>query len=299
MKAGYKLIGVSVMTLLTVASVRAVAGQSPAAVSTCAQNSQTVTRLIDAATARVEEARQTNDAARMRAAVADLQVSLALMKTQLADCVSLSEVGAAIPGMPGMDHSKMNMAPGAAPMTPATAPPAAAAADPHAGHTMAGMPMAKPAGTAPPTAPKPAARRPAASPVPAGHDMSAMPGMNKPGSKAAPEPPKANADGGKPVITIQPQPMPLRTGENQFEVTVKDDSGQAIDDADVSLDFFIPAMPAMKMPEMRSNAKLASAGKGVYRGKGSVGMAGQWDVTVVVMRGGQRLGSKQTIITVR
>ena len=129
--------------------------------------------------------------------------------------------------------------------------------------------------------------------------MSAMSGMNKPASTATPEPPKANGDGGKSVIALQPQPAPRRTGENQFEVSVKDESGQTIDDADVSLDFFMPAMPSMKMPEMRSSAKLTPAGKGVYRGKGAIGMAGQWDVTVVVMRGGQRLGSKQTIVTVQ
>ena len=96
MKAGYRLIGVGVMMLVTVASVPAVADQSQEAVSSCAQSSQTVTRSIDAATARIEEARQTNDAARMRAAVADLQVTFAQMKTQLADCVSLSEVSVAM-----------------------------------------------------------------------------------------------------------------------------------------------------------------------------------------------------------
>lgn len=187
---------------------------SSATVSSCAQGSQAVTRTIDAATARVEDARQTNDMARMRAAVADLQVTLAQMKTQVADCVALSQGGAAMGSMAGMDHSKMNMAP------------------------------AKPSAPAP----------------------------------------KTSADGGKLAITLQSQPTPPRAGGNQFEVT---------------LDFFMPAMPSMKMPERRSSARLTSAGNGVYRGKGSIGMAGQWDVTVVVMRGGQRLGSKQTIVTVR
>lgn len=189
-------------------------------------------------------------------ALLTLQVTLAQMKTQLAACASLSDAGAAMPGMPGMDHSKMNMAPGAAPMTSAAAPPPAAAADPHAGHTMATMPMPKSVLAAPMTEPKPAAPRSAASPAPAAHDMSAMPGMNKPASKSVPEPKKVDADGGKPVISLQPQPTPLRTGENPFEVTVNDKNGQPIDDADVSLDFFMPAMPSMKMPEMRSSAKL-------------------------------------------
>ena len=111
--------------------------------------------------------------------------------------------------------------------------------------------------------------------------------------------PKPTADAGKPVITLQSQPTPARAGENQFEVTVKDEHGMAISDADVSLAFFMPAMPSMKTAEMRSSAKLTHAGNGVYRGKGSLGTAGRWDATVVVMRGGKRLGSMQTIVTAR
>lgn len=299
MKAGYGLIGVSVMIVVTVASVPAVADQSQATVSSCAQNSQTVTRAIDAATARIEDARQTNDAARIRAAAADMQVTLAEMKTQLADCVSLSQAGGAAAGMAGMDHSKMNMTSGAPVAPPGSASPAAAAADPHAGHTMAAMPTAKAAAPTPNTASKPFAGRPTAGAEPAAHDMSGMPGMKKPAPAATRDGPKPDANADRPVITLQSQPKLARVGENQFDVTVKDENGVAIGDADVSLAFFMPAMPSMKMAEMRSSAKLTPAGDGVYRGKGSLGMAGPWDATVVVFRDGKRLGSLQTIVTVR
>ena len=57
-------------------------------------------------------------------------------------------------------------------------------------------------------------------------------------------------------------------------------------------------MPSMQMPEMRK-LKLASAGNGVYRGDGSVGMAGVWDVTVTVTRSEQPIGSKKVSVTVR
>jgi hypothetical protein len=49
----------------------------------------------------------------------------------------------------------------------------------------------------------------------------------------------------------------------------------------------------MNMPAMRSEAKLPSVGGGAYRGSGQVMMAGRWDATVIVTRGGQRLGTKQ------
>jgi RND family efflux transporter MFP subunit len=100
-------------------------------------------------------------------------------------------------------------------------------------------------------------------------------------------------------ISFRPQPDPPRTGENTFEVVVRDPSGQPIAGADVSVTFFMPAMPTMNMPAMRNQAKLPPAGSGVYRGSGQVMMAGRWDVTVDVSRGGQRLGSRQFAVVAK
>jgi len=82
-------------------------------------------------------------------------------------------------------------------------------------------------------------------------------------------------------------------------VDVKDASGKPIDDADVSVQLFMPAMPTMNMPAMRNETKLSPAGGGVYRGSGQVMMAGRWDATVTVVRGGQRLGTKQLPVVAR
>jgi Cu(I)/Ag(I) efflux system membrane fusion protein/cobalt-zinc-cadmium efflux system membrane fusion protein len=100
-------------------------------------------------------------------------------------------------------------------------------------------------------------------------------------------------------IGFQPQPNPPRTGENTLEVTVRDAKGQPVADADVTVTFFMPAMPTMNMPAMRNQAKLPPAGGGVYRGSGQVMMAGRWDVTVDVSRGGERLGSRQFAVVAR
>jgi hypothetical protein len=100
-------------------------------------------------------------------------------------------------------------------------------------------------------------------------------------------------------IDFRPQPDPPRTGENTFEVTVRDPAGLPVPDADVSVTFFMAAMPTMNMPAMRNQAKLPPAGGGVYRGAGQVMMAGRWDVTVDVSRGGQRLGSRQFAVVAR
>ena len=100
-------------------------------------------------------------------------------------------------------------------------------------------------------------------------------------------------------ITFRTVPDPPKTGDNQLEATVKDANGKPVDDADVSVQFFMPAMPTMNMPAMRNEAKLSPAGGGVYRGMGQVLMAGRWDATVTVMRGGQRLGTKQLPVVAR
>jgi len=73
--------------------------------------------------------------------------------------------------------------------------------------------------------------------------------------------------------------------------------GKPVNDASVSAEFYMPPMPQMKMPEMRTKADLAPAGDGVYRGKGQVMMAGKWDVTVMAMRGGQELATKKLTVT--
>jgi Cu(I)/Ag(I) efflux system membrane fusion protein/cobalt-zinc-cadmium efflux system membrane fusion protein len=100
-------------------------------------------------------------------------------------------------------------------------------------------------------------------------------------------------------ISFRSQPDPPRSGENQFEVSLKTADGKAVTDAQVTVAFFMAAMPSMNMPAMRNDAKLTHAGGGVYRGTGQVLMAGRWDVTVTVTRGGQRLGAKQLSIVAR
>jgi RND family efflux transporter MFP subunit len=100
-------------------------------------------------------------------------------------------------------------------------------------------------------------------------------------------------------ISFRTVPDPPKTGENQLKAIVKDAAGKPIDDAEVTVQFFMPAMPTMNMPAMRSEAKLSPMGNGLYRGSGQVMMAGRWDATVTVTRGGQRLGSKQLPVVAR
>jgi uncharacterized GH25 family protein len=116
---------------------------------------------------------------------------------------------------------------------------------------------------------------------------------------AVSEAPAAAPAGSGPVeITFKTDPDPAKTGDNVLEVMVMQD-GKPVSDAAVSAEFYMPAMPAMKMAEMRSKADLSSAGGGVYRGNGQVMMAGNWEVTVMAMRNGQELGSKKLTVTAK
>lgn len=101
----------------------------------------------------------------------------------------------------------------------------------------------------------------------------------------------------KPTVDIMltSKPSPPKTGDNTFEVMVKDAAGKPITDAEVTAMFFMPKMGAM--PEMKNNVTLKHQKEGTYVGTGQVMMAGKWDVTVMVKRAGKEIGSKQFPVT--
>ena len=96
-------------------------------------------------------------------------------------------------------------------------------------------------------------------------------------------------------ITLTSKPSPPKSGDNTFEVTVKDPSGKPITDAEVSAQFYMGAMGAMS--EMKNTVTLKHQKDGRYVGTGQVMMAGKWDVTVSVKRAGKQIGSKKFPVT--
>jgi RND family efflux transporter MFP subunit len=110
---------------------------------------------------------------------------------------------------------------------------------------------------------------------------------------------QAEAAGSGATIVLRTEPNPPRTGENTFEVEVNGADGQPLVDARVKLTLFMPAMPSMNMPAMSSEATLAPAGLGVYRGSALISMAGRWDVTITATRGGQRVVARHTTLVAR
>jgi YtkA-like len=103
---------------------------------------------------------------------------------------------------------------------------------------------------------------------------------------------------GEVEVTLTTQPDPPKMGETTFEAMVMM-GGQPVTDADVSVELFMAAMPAMNMPEMRNSVALTHEGGGRYRGTGSVMMAGSWDATVSVKRNGQDVGARKVLLVAK
>ena len=112
-----------------------------------------------------------------------------------------------------------------------------------------------------------------------------------------PPPPGAGAAASMNVprgqLEYSSKPPTPRAGSNAFRVKLTDPSGAAITDAQVTVTFFMPAMPAMGMAAMRSVATLSGKGGGLYEGSGELQMGGTWQVTVLATKTGQTIAQKQ------
>jgi Cu(I)/Ag(I) efflux system membrane fusion protein/cobalt-zinc-cadmium efflux system membrane fusion protein len=94
-------------------------------------------------------------------------------------------------------------------------------------------------------------------------------------------------------IALTTDPSPARTGSNMVRVTLMGVDGKPVTGAQVSVVFFMPAMPAMGMAAMRMPVTLAEKGSGRYEGMLQLDSGGTWEVTVTVERGGQVVATKQ------
>jgi Cu(I)/Ag(I) efflux system membrane fusion protein/cobalt-zinc-cadmium efflux system membrane fusion protein len=106
------------------------------------------------------------------------------------------------------------------------------------------------------------------------------------GAASAMNAPQANAE-------LTSEPSPPRKGGNVFRVKLTDSNGAPIPGAEVSVTFFMPAMPQMGMAAMRTPVALAVKGNGIYEGSGELGSGGTWQTTIVAKKNGQVIASKQ------
>jgi Cu(I)/Ag(I) efflux system membrane fusion protein/cobalt-zinc-cadmium efflux system membrane fusion protein len=76
-------------------------------------------------------------------------------------------------------------------------------------------------------------------------------------------------------------------------VKLTDASGSAVSGAEVSVTFFMPAMPAMGMASVRTPVTLGDKGNGLYEGSGQLENGGTWQVTILAKKNGQSIATKQ------
>ncbi len=119
----------------------------------------------------------------------------------------------------------------------------------------------------------------------------------------APPPPGAgaasamNAPAAQANLEFSTVPSPPHKGDNMFRVKVTDRNEASIAGAQVSVIFYMPAMPAMGMAAMRTVSNLTDKGNGQYEGTGKLQSGGTWQVTIVAQKNGQTLASKQLTVS--
>jgi hypothetical protein len=85
-------------------------------------------------------------------------------------------------------------------------------------------------------------------------------------------------------VTLSVDRYPLVKGDNSLTVKISDAEGKTVNDATVSMRYFMPPMPGMAPMEYKTQAALKGDG---YALSANIPMEGGWKAEVSVMRGGK------------
>ena len=94
-------------------------------------------------------------------------------------------------------------------------------------------------------------------------------------------------------VELTSDPAPPRKGGNTFRVKLTGQNGAAITGAQVTITFYMPAMPAMGMSAMKITVNCSDKGGGLYEGSGDLPSGGTWQVTVTAQQNGRAIAGKQ------
>jgi RND family efflux transporter MFP subunit len=115
-----------------------------------------------------------------------------------------------------------------------------------------------------------------------------------PATGAGQQTPAATAESRSAVaIDFTTDPNPAHKGSNTFHVKVSGANGRPVPGAQVTVTFFMAAMPAMGMGAMNTTTQLTQQSPGLYDGTGVLASGGTWQVTVTVKQNGQTIGTRQ------
>ena len=94
-------------------------------------------------------------------------------------------------------------------------------------------------------------------------------------------------------VELTTDPNPPHKGSNTVRVKLTGQGGQPITGANVTVTFYMAAMPAMGMAAMKTVINASDKGGGMYEGKGDLGSGGTWQVTIRAQQNGQTIVNKQ------
>ncbi len=97
-------------------------------------------------------------------------------------------------------------------------------------------------------------------------------------------------------VELTTDPNPPHKGSNVIRVKLTRPDGQPIAGANVTVIFYMTAMPAMGMPAMRTVVNASDKGGGMYEGQSDLGSGGAWQVTIRAQQNGQTIASKQLTV---
>jgi Cu(I)/Ag(I) efflux system membrane fusion protein/cobalt-zinc-cadmium efflux system membrane fusion protein len=112
-----------------------------------------------------------------------------------------------------------------------------------------------------------------------------------PGVSAVASQPKVSVPSATIEMTSDPNP-PAR-GKNKLHLTLKDSTGKPIAGAQVSVTFYMAAMPSMGMAAMRAQVVAADQGNGIYAADLELQSGGTWQVSITATKDGRTLTTKQ------
>ena len=120
-----------------------------------------------------------------------------------------------------------------------------------------------------------------------------------------PPPPGVGANAVKQASEAIPQagiefassPNPFVRGHNKVTVTLRDSKGAPISAAQVTVSFYMAAMPAMGMAAMHAQGAAVDHGNGTYVANIELPSGGTWSLTLTASKNGQQIAIKQVDVS--
>jgi Cu(I)/Ag(I) efflux system membrane fusion protein/cobalt-zinc-cadmium efflux system membrane fusion protein len=129
--------------------------------------------------------------------------------------------------------------------------------------------------------------------------QAAMGSFTPPQQNATSSAAQSQASGSQPEqvkIEMTTEPSTPQKGKNTVRIKLTGSDGKPEDGVQVSVTFFMPAMPAMGMAAEHAAAALIAKGQGIYEGSLELDSGGTWQVTVTVKRAGATIATKKLTV---